>query len=93
MDYSADTSWYDRPIKERTALMISPFKLGEHIITTFAAPIIYDGKAIGVISKVLVPKGLVSTASHGKKNPQRINTAIDCGASLQERCLRKRTRS
>ena len=47
---SSDTSWYDRPMKKRTALMISSFKLGEHIITTFAVPIIYAGKAIGVIN-------------------------------------------
>ena len=47
---SSNKDWYTRPIAERTALMISPSKFGEDIITTLAVPIIHNGKAIGVIT-------------------------------------------
>ncbi|MGP1454963.1 MAG: methyl-accepting chemotaxis protein [Treponema sp.] len=47
---SSNISWYHRPMRERTALMISPYKFEDNIVTTLAIPIIYDGKAIGVIN-------------------------------------------
>ncbi|MGP1594079.1 MAG: methyl-accepting chemotaxis protein [Treponema sp.] len=47
---SSDIDWYTRPLKERTALMLSPYKLAGNIVTTLAVPIIHNGKAIGVIN-------------------------------------------
>ncbi len=47
---SSDTSWYERPLREKVSLMISPYRLAGNIVTTFAAPIIHNGTAIGVIN-------------------------------------------
>nr|WP_314995504.1 methyl-accepting chemotaxis protein [uncultured Treponema sp.] len=41
--------WYARPITQLNAIMIPPFKWENYILTTFGIPIIYNGKAIGVI--------------------------------------------
>ena len=47
---SSSTEWYDRPMQARAAIMISPFKFGDKIITTFAVPIIHNDKVVGVIN-------------------------------------------
>ena len=48
--YAAEIpEWYSRPVSEKTAVMVPPFQFGKYILTTFALPIIFNGKAIGVI--------------------------------------------
>ena len=47
---ASDTEYYDRPFREGTAVLISPYKLGNNIVTTFGIPITFQGKKVGVIN-------------------------------------------
>ena len=49
--YSASIpEWYTRPVRELKSVMVSPFKWENVILTTFGIPIVYRGKAIGVVN-------------------------------------------
>ena len=49
--FESDTSgWYDKPLRTGQANMVSPFRLGNDIITTLAIPITHNGKTFGVIN-------------------------------------------
>jgi len=47
-DSSAE-NWYTAPLRSGEAAMTSPFKSGNDVLTTFAIPIMHNGKAIGVV--------------------------------------------
>lgn len=50
IDGEAAQEWYVRPRTEKRILLIPPFKYENTVLTTYALPIIHDGKAIGVVN-------------------------------------------
>ena len=47
---SSTTDYYKRPLQEGIPLIISPYKLGDNLVTTFGIPIKFQGKTVGVIN-------------------------------------------
>ena len=47
---SSSIDYYERPLREGVPLMISPYKLGNNVVTTFGIPIKFQGRTVGVIN-------------------------------------------
>lgn len=76
IDDEKENDWYIRPIKEKKALLLSPYltetPMGTHVLTTIALPIMQNGTAIGVINAdidiTFIQNKIASIAGTSKEN-------------------------
>ena len=83
VNFVGDTEgWYDSPLRTGKSIMVPPFKLYKDkndIVTTFAIPILYNNKAIGVVDAdvdvTFLQKKLEQIPGTTKENFKRLCSA------------------
>lgn len=67
-DNHLDKFWYLEPLKQQKTILTDPYEEEGNILTTYCIPIMYEGKAVGVVISDIVVSGISKDLASDSKN-------------------------